>query len=83
MSDFTDFLIQRGLISNLMKWYEINVKVNEVNDFVLKMVENLSKINSKELYLKEQEDDQSLDLDILAKLYEKDVPHSAAAFLAM
>jgi len=76
MSDFTDFLIKRDLISNLMKRYEINVKYNEVNDFVFKMVKNLSKINSKEFYLVEQEDDQSLDLDIIAKLYEKDVPHS-------
>jgi len=76
MSDFTDFLIERGLISNLMKWYEINVKDNEVNNFVLKIVENLSKIDSKDFNLKEQEDYQNLDLDIIAKLYEKDVPHS-------
>ncbi|MBY9009905.1 MAG: N-6 DNA methylase [Candidatus Lokiarchaeota archaeon] len=76
MSDFKDFLIERGLISTLMKQYGINMKDNEVNDFILKIVENLSKIDSKEIYPKEQGDKQRFDLDIIAKLYEKVVPHS-------
>ncbi len=76
MSDFTDFLIERGIISNLMKRYGINVRDNEVNDFIHKIVENLSEIDSKEIYHKEKGDDHSFELDIMAKLYEKDVPHS-------
>ncbi|MBY8988889.1 MAG: N-6 DNA methylase [Candidatus Lokiarchaeota archaeon] len=76
MSDFTDFLIERGLISNLMKRYKINVKDNEVNDFILKMVENLSEIDSIERYHREQGNDQSFDLDTVAKWYEEIVPHT-------
>ena len=49
MSDFTDFLIERGIISNLMKRYEISVKDNEVNNFIHKIVENLPEIDSTEI----------------------------------
>ena len=76
MSDFQKFLIDMGIISNLMKLYAIDLKDNEVNDFILKIVENLSKIDSKEIYSKERGDEQKFDLDIIAKLYEKVVPHS-------
>ncbi len=76
MSDFKDFLIENGLISNLMKRYGINIKNVEVYDIIYKMVEKLSKIDSKEIYHQEQRDDQSFDLDIIAKFYEKIVPHS-------
>ena len=73
MSDFKDFLIEKGLVSNLMKKYGIDI---EVHDFIYKMVEKLSKIDSKGIYRQEQGDDQSFDLDIIAKFYEKIVPHS-------
>jgi len=73
MSDFKDFLIEKGLVSNLMKRYGIDI---EVHDFIYKMVEKLSKIDSKGIYRQEQGDDQSYDLDIIAKFYEKIVPHS-------
>lgn len=73
MSDFKDFLIEKGLVSNLMKRYGIDI---EVHDFIYKMVEKLSKIDSKGIYRQEQGDDQSFDLDIIAKFYEKIVPHS-------
>ena len=76
MSDFKDFLIEWGIISNLMKQYGINLKDNEVNDFILNIVENLSKIDSKEIYPKERGDEQKFDLDIIAKLYEKIVPYA-------
>ncbi len=76
MSDFKDFLIERGLITHLMKRYGISSKDNEAKDFVLKIVENLSKIDSKEIYHKEKGEEQRFDLDIIAKLYEKIVPHA-------
>ncbi len=76
MSDFKDFLIEKGLVSNLMKRYGINIKNVEVYDIIYKMVEKLSKIDSKEIYHQEQRVDQSFDLDIIAKFYEKIVPHS-------
>ena len=76
MSDFTDFLIERGLISTLMKHYGISLNNTEVNDFILKMVEKLSKIDSNEIHNRIQNDRQSFDLDTIAKSYEKIVPHS-------
>ena len=76
MSDFQKFLINKGIISNLLAQYAIDLKDNVVNDFILRIVENLSKIDSKEIYHKERGDEQSFDLDIIAKLYEKVVPHS-------
>jgi len=76
MSDFKDFLIEKGLVSNLMKRYGIDIKDIEVHDFIYKMIEKLSKIDSKLIYRQEQGDDQSFGLDIVAKFYEKIVPHS-------
>ncbi len=76
MSDFRDFLIEKGLVSNLMKQYGIDTNDIEAHDFIFKMVEKLSKIDSKVIYRQEQGDDQSFGLDIIAKFYEKIVPHS-------
>ena len=66
MSDFKKFLIDKGIISNLIKRYEIDLKDNVVNDFIHNMVKNLTKIESKEIS----------NLDMLAKSYEKIIPHS-------
>jgi len=76
MSDFKDFLIEKGLVSNLMKRYGIDINNIEVHDFIYKMVEKLSKIDSKENYIQEQGDDQSFNLDIIATFYEKMIPYS-------
>ena len=66
MSDFQKFLIDKGIISNLIKRYGIDLKDNVVNDFIHNMVKNLTEIESKEIH----------DLDILAKSYEKIIPYS-------
>jgi len=76
MSDFKDFLIEKGLVSNLMKRYGIDTNDIEAHDFIIKMVEKLSKIGSREINRQEKRNDQSFDLDIIAKLYEKTIPHS-------
>lgn len=76
MSDFTDFLIERGLVSKLMKRYGINLQDTEVNDLLLKFVENLSEINSTGTCTTEQRDIHSFNLDIIAKFYEGIIPHS-------
>ncbi len=76
MSDFTDFLNERRLISNLMKRYEIDIKYNEINDFVLKFVEKLSEIDSYGTQITEQGEVHSFKLDIIAKIYENIIPHS-------
>jgi len=76
MSDFQKFLIDKGIISNLITRYGIDLKDKEINDFIHKMVENLTEIESKEIHDKKLMDDQSFDLDILAKSYEKIIPHS-------
>ena len=76
MSDFTDFLIERDLISTLMKRYEINVKDNEVKNFVLKFVEGLSEIDPISTRNTEQAEDHRFNLDIIAKLYESIIPHT-------
>jgi len=76
MSDFKDFLIEKGLVSNLLKRYGIDTNDIEAYDFIYKMVEKLSKIDSKIIYRQEQGEVQSSGLDIVAKFYEKTVPHS-------
>ncbi len=73
MSDFKDFLIENGLVSNLMKRYGIDTNDIEAHDFIYKMVEKLSKIDSRRI---NQKENNSFDLDIVAELYEKIVPHS-------
>jgi tRNA1(Val) A37 N6-methylase TrmN6 len=65
MSDFKDFLKERNLIPDLMKWYGISLKDNEAKDFIYRIVDDLSEI-----------DDHQVDLDSMAKSYEKIVPHS-------
>ena len=59
-----------------MKWYGISLKDNEVKDFICRMVENLSEIDSNEFDYSLQSANQCLDLDTMAKSYEKIVPHS-------
>ncbi|GAI59875.1 unnamed protein product, partial [marine sediment metagenome] len=76
MSDFQKFLIDERIISNLITRYGIDFKDKVVNDFIQKIVRNLTKNEFKEIHDKKQRDDQSFDLDILAKSYEKIVPHS-------
>ena len=76
MSDFTDFLIENGLVSKLLKRYEIDIEDNEVNDFVLKFVEKLSEINSYGTRNTEQGEVHRFNLDIIAKFYENIIPHS-------
>ncbi|NVM44368.1 MAG: N-6 DNA methylase [Candidatus Lokiarchaeota archaeon] len=76
MSDFTDFLIERRLVSKLMKRYGINSQDTEVNDFILKFVENLSEIDSTRTCITEQKEEYSFNLDIIAKFYEGIIPHS-------
>ncbi len=66
MSDFQKFLIDKRVISNLIKRYGIDLKDKEINDFIHNIVKNLTKIESKKIH----------DLDILAKSYEKIIPHS-------
>ena len=76
MSDFKDFLIEKGLVSNLMQRYGVDIKDIEVNDFVYKMVGKVSNIDSKEIDHQEQGEDHTFDLDVVAKIYEKMIPQS-------
>jgi type I restriction-modification system DNA methylase subunit len=71
MSKFKSFLIDRAIISNLVKHYGINIKNNEINDFLIELVEKIS-----DLELENKKLADKFDLDIFAKAYEKIVPHS-------
>ena len=50
MRDFSKFLIDNGLLSNLLTHYGIDLDDNEINDFTHSTVEHLSKIDSKKIY---------------------------------
>jgi len=76
MSDFQKFLKDKGILSNLITHYGLNLKDNKINDFIHNTVEHLAKIDSKEIYHNKERDDQKYDLDFIAKYYEKTVPHS-------
>ncbi|MFX1503813.1 MAG: N-6 DNA methylase, partial [Promethearchaeota archaeon] len=71
MSKFKSFLLDRAIISNLVKHYGINSENNEINDFLIELVEKIS-----DLELENKELADKFDLDIFAKAYEKIVPHS-------
>ena len=75
MSDFKKFLIDKGIISNLITHYGIDLKDEEINDFIHNTVEHLTKIDSKEIYDIKEKIDLKYDLDDIAKYYEKIVPH--------
>ena len=76
MSDFQKFLMDNGIISNLITHYGIDLKDKEINDFIHKMVQSLTKIDSKEIYPNKKKDILKYDLDSIAEFYEKIVPHS-------
>jgi len=76
MSDFQKFLIDKGIISNLITHYEIDLKDKKINDLINNTVEHLTKIDSKEIYRNKEKNDLKYDLDFLAEFYEKIVPHS-------
>ncbi|MBY8980546.1 MAG: N-6 DNA methylase [Candidatus Lokiarchaeota archaeon] len=76
MSEFQKFLIDKGILSNLITHYGIDLKDKEINDFIHNVVEHLPKIDTKEIYPIKEKDDQKFDLDFIASYYEKIVPHS-------
>jgi len=76
MSDFQKFLIDKGIITNLIKHYGIDLKDKEINDFIHNTIEHLTKIDSKEIKHDKEKDDLKNELDSIAKFYEKIVPHS-------
>ena len=76
MSDFQKFLMDNGIISNLITHYGIDLKDKDINDFIHKMVQSLTKIDSKEIYPNKKKDILKYDLDSIAEFYEKIVPYS-------
>lgn len=76
MSDFQKFLMDNGIITNLITHYGIDLKDKEINDFVHNMVQHLAKIDSKEIYATKEKNDREYELDSIAEFYEKIVPHS-------
>ena len=76
MSDFQKFLIDNGIIPNLIKHYGIDLKDKEINDFIYNLVQHLTNIDSKEIYPNKKKTDLKYDLDSIAEFYEKFVPHS-------
>lgn len=70
MSNFKDFLNEKGLIPQLMNRYGISSEDNDVKDFICTMIESISEIDSCKVV------HQNLDLDAMAKSYEKIIPHS-------
>ena len=76
MSDFQQFLIENGIISNLIKHYGIDLQDKEKIDFIHNTVEHLIKTDSKEIDHNKETDDLKYELDFLAEFYEKIVPHS-------
>jgi len=76
MSDFQKFLIDNGIITNLITHYGIDLKDKEINDFIHNMVQHLTKIDSIEIYPSKKKDILKYELDSIAEFYEKIVPHS-------
>ena len=76
MSDFQKFLMDNGIISNLIRHYGIESKYKEINDLIQITVEHLTEIDTKEINHKKEKDDFKYELDSIAKNYEKIVPHS-------
>ena len=76
MSDFQKFLIDKGIITNLIKHYGIDLKDKEINDFIHNVIQYLTKIDSKEIYPNKKKVNPKYDLDYIAEFYEKTVPHS-------
>ena len=76
MNDFQKFLTDKGILSNLITHYEIDLKDKEINDFIHNVVEHLTKIDSKKFNPNKEKDDLKYELDFIAGYYEKIVPHS-------
>jgi len=76
MSDFQQFLIDNGIITNLIKHYGIDLKDKEKNDFIHNLVQHLTNIDSNEIYDNKEKDNLNYELDSIAEFYEKIVPHS-------
>ena len=76
MSDFQKFLTDKGILSNLITHYGIDLKDKEINDFIHNVVEHLTKIDIKEINHNKEKDDLRYELDFIAKFYEKFVPHN-------
>jgi len=76
MSDFQKFLTDKGILSNLITRYGIDLKDKEINDFIHNVVEHLTKIDSKKFNPNKEKDDLKYELDFIAEYYEKIVPHS-------
>ncbi len=76
MSDFQKFLTDKGILSNLITHYGIDLKDKEINDFIHNVVEHLTKIDSKKFNPNKEKDDLKYELDFIAEYYEKIVPHS-------
>ena len=76
MSDFQQFLIDKRIITNLIKHYGIDLKDKEINDFIHNTIEHLTKIDSKESKHDKEKNDLKNELDSIAQFYEKIVPHS-------
>ena len=71
MSDFKSFLIDKAIISNLVKYYGISSEKNEINEFILELVEKISDLEPKNKNF-----GKKFDLDIFADVYEEIVPVS-------
>ena len=76
MNDFQQFLQDKGIISNLIKHYGIDLKDKEIHDFIHNTIEHLTKFDSKKSYDNKEKDDLKYELDSIAQFYEKIVPHS-------
>jgi len=76
MSDFQQFLLDKRIITNLIKHYGIDLKDKEINDFIHNLVQHLTKIDSKESKHDKEKNDLKNELDSIAQFYEKTVPHS-------
>ena len=76
MSDFQKFLIDKGIITHLIKHYGIDLKDKEIINFIHNTIEHLTKIDTKEINHNKEKDDHNYDLDSIAKYYEKIIPHN-------
>ncbi|MFX0011723.1 MAG: N-6 DNA methylase [Candidatus Hermodarchaeota archaeon] len=73
MSKFKSFLIDRAIIPNLVKHYVISSENNEINDFLIELVEKIPDLDES---LENKKLVDKFDLDIFVDVYEKIVPHS-------